>query len=825
MIHLYDYQSDLINLVRSELSSGKKHICIQSPTGSGKTVIFSHIVKEMEKRGKRALIITDRVELLFETGGTLQQFSLNPFKILAGQMVEPPMTHQVYIAMSQTLRLRIGKWNRFFKSFDVVILDECFIAGTKVDGINIEDIKRGDFVSSYNHKNGKIEKKKVLNTFKNEIKNDLLLISLSCGHIVCTQKHPIFVIDKGYVNAENLKEDDRIILHNLWTFDEKRSIQVKQLVRQEKKIFKNWIDFLLNKMQKYIFCSISFNKDEKKQSYDERGKCIENERNIEKNRTQTPSSRWKWTRIDRTAKNTFEFTWGGLVSRISYTYWRKLYASSLQNRHSKSNKENCNRSRWIFSLFNNCKKKRFEERSTISIERVQSISIYKQSNIRKSNINSKFNFVYNIEVEDNNNYFANGILVHNCHKQEFNPYFENDVFNGAIILGFSATPMRMGKQRQLAEDYEVLIEGLQVPELIKRGRLVPDKYFGIVGANVKGVKLNSFGDYQESGMYERFNRRELYAGVVENWRRNTPNTATLCFCVNIQHTINTCKAFNEAGIPAKFLVSDVAIPIMGKGESAKVKYDIKMAEYENFREAYRIYSGDRNVVLSDWKKRKYDVLINTGILTTGFNRKDIETIIVNRATTSIPLWLQMLGRGSRTYPGKTHFNILDFGNNAAELGYYNQQRQWSLYHDQSKSTGGAPPVKECGTMGQKRIADKLNNPGCGCYVFASARICPFCGYIFEQEKELKFAELVQINYSEPLPIERNYFDELEREAESRGYKFGWVLNQIIAKQGEQGLINYAKSRNYQSGWVWQTKRRYAAQIEAYEKKHLLKNIN
>lgn len=528
MISLYQYQTKLITQIRESMANGKRRILCQSPTGSGKTVIFSHIVKEMEKRGKRALIVTDRVELLFETGGTLQQFDLHPFKILAGQMVEPPMQYQVYIAMSQTLRLRIGKWKRFFDAFDVVIYDE-------------------------------------------------------------------------------------------------------------------------------------------------------------------------------------------------------------------------------------------------------------------------------------------------CHKQEFNPYFENKCFQSAYILGFSATPMRSGKQRQLAEDYEVMIEGLQVPELIKLGKLVPDRYFGNQHADMKGVRLNSFGDYQESGMFERFNRRELYAGVVENWQNLTPNTSTLVFCVNIQHTIETCKAFNDAGIPAKFLTSDVALPVMGEGEAAKVKYDAKIGEYMNYREAFRQYSGERNQIVKDWKSNKFKVLCNAGILTTGFNRKDIETIIVNRATTSIPLWLQMVGRGSRIYPGKTHFNILDFGDNAANLGYYNQQRSWALYHEQSKSSGGAPPVKECGKMGEKRKIDKHGNPGCGCYVFASSRICAFCGYVFEQDKELKFAELVQIDYSQPLPIERNLFDELEREAESRGYKFGWVLNMIIAKQGEQGLKDYAKSRNYQSGWFWQTKRRYEKQIKEYER--------
>jgi hypothetical protein len=257
--------------------------------------------------------------------------------------------------------------------------------------------------------------------------------------------------------------------------------------------------------------------------------------------------------------------------------------------------------------------------------------------------------------------------------------------------------------------------------------------------------------------------------------------------------------------------------VQGEGEAGRIRYEQKLTEYQNYKSAFSLYSGERRQVLSDWKSRKYDVLVNAGILTTGFNFKGIETIVINRATTSIPLWLQMLGRGSRTYPGKTHFNILDFGGNAKELGYYNQQRKWSLTHEESKG-GGAPPVKECGKMGEKQRNDKHGNAGCGCYVFASSRICSFCGYVFELEKELKFAELIQINYSEPISVERNLFDDLEREAESRGYKFGWVLNQIIAKQGEQGLHDYAQSRKYQSGWVWQTKRRFEKQISDYNLK-------
>jgi len=414
------------------------------------------------------------------------------------------------------------------------------------------------------------------------------------------------------------------------------------------------------------------------------------------------------------------------------------------------------------------------------------------------------------------------VVIDEAHRGEFNPFFEKNAFpQKTYILGFSATPLRTGKMRQLGDDYEVMISGLQVPELIKRKRLVRDIYYGSENApSMQGVKINTKGDYQEGQMYERFNKRELYAGVVDNWRKLTHGTVTLVFCVNINHVVETCKEFNRAGIPAKFITSPVALPQkpVNGTDAQMVKYDIKKAEYDNWYDAFQKYSGDRGAVLKAWKRNDFYVLINAGILTTGFNRKDIETIIINRATVSIPLYLQMLGRGSRTYPGKEHFNILDFGGNAAALGYYNQMREWSLFHDQRKSDGAAP-VKACGggdpISGEKGKPDKNGREGCGAYIFASAQVCPYCGYLFEHNKEIKAVDLVQIDYAQPLKMEEPEWKKLERIAESRGYKHGWVINQIIAKGGEDSLAEYAKAKQYSAGWMWRARQTYKRQLQRY----------
>jgi len=488
MIRLYPYQNTLVSRIRESMAAGHKSIVVQSPTGSGKTVIFSYIVSEMLKRGKRALIITDRIELLNETGGTLSEFGIHAAEIVAGHRREPD-TGNVFIAMSETLRRRVGKWPRFFRSFDVVIVDE-------------------------------------------------------------------------------------------------------------------------------------------------------------------------------------------------------------------------------------------------------------------------------------------------IHRQGFN--WTAGQFTG-YVLGFTATPVRSGKMRQLGADYADLILGPQVPELIRDGFLVPDRYYGVKGVDMDGVRVSSLGDYREDDMFNRYDKREIYTGAVDNWRRICQGSMTLGFGVNIIHVARLAAEFNAAGVGARFVTSDLSP---------------ESEHFEEWRELRRLYGGERGAVLAAWRRREFPVLFNAGILTTGYNVREVETILISRSTVSLPLWLQILGRGSRTYPGKQYFNVLDFGDNSSRLGYYNQMREWSLWHKQSKG-GGAPPVKEC--------------KKCKCYVFATLRECPFCGYVFPVEKTVKVAELVAVDYTAEVP-QRSPYLELERRAEERGYKHGWVITQILLREGRDGLWAYAREKGYKAGWVWATEKRYSGAL-------------
>ena len=123
------------------------------------------------------------------------------------------------------------------------------------------------------------------------------------------------------------------------------------------------------------------------------------------------------------------------------------------------------------------------------------------------------------------------------------------------------------------------------------------------------------------------------------------------------------------------------------------------------------------------------MLCNCGILTAGYDCPDIETVILYRATTSLPLFMQMVGRGSRITPTKNKFTILDFGNNIHRLGFWEDKRVWSL----EKETQRTNEKEDAGFI---KICKK-----CGAILLPSTKICPYCGAKIKKEEEEIVAEL------------------------------------------------------------------------------------
>ena len=90
----------------------------------------------------------------------------------------------------------------------------CFVKGTKVkteNGFkNIEDIKIGDKVYSYNLDNNSLELKKVLNTIKSNT-IDTYKVTIGGKTVEMSPKHQLYIIDKGWVRAYDLNVNDKLL--------------------------------------------------------------------------------------------------------------------------------------------------------------------------------------------------------------------------------------------------------------------------------------------------------------------------------------------------------------------------------------------------------------------------------------------------------------------------------------------------------------------------------------------------------------------------------------------------------------------------------------
>ena len=95
------------------------------------------------------------------------------------------------------------------------VQDECFAAGTLVDGTPIEKLKIGDQVTSFDERTGRFEKKKVSYVFKNRSPAYMVRLKVGQRVINVTPNHP-FYTKRGWVEAGELTVRDRLYATPEW---------------------------------------------------------------------------------------------------------------------------------------------------------------------------------------------------------------------------------------------------------------------------------------------------------------------------------------------------------------------------------------------------------------------------------------------------------------------------------------------------------------------------------------------------------------------------------------------------------------------------------
>lgn len=125
---LYNYQEIDIKKIFDKLDSAPSnyHLLYQLPTGGGKTVIFSEIVRQyIAKYNKKVVVLTHRIELCKQTSKMLTSFDVKN-KIINSNIKELPDQHEYscFVAMVETLKNRLKDEKLLIDNVGLVIIDE-----------------------------------------------------------------------------------------------------------------------------------------------------------------------------------------------------------------------------------------------------------------------------------------------------------------------------------------------------------------------------------------------------------------------------------------------------------------------------------------------------------------------------------------------------------------------------------------------------------------------------------------------------------------------------------------------------------------------------
>ena len=355
----------------------------------------------------------------------------------------------------------------------------------------------------------------------------------------------------------------------------------------------------------------------------------------------------------------------------------------------------------------------------------------------------------------------NLIIIDEAHKGNFREIIE--MYPDSFVIGATATPISTSKKNPLKNHYDDIALSVDIPDLVLDGFLSPEKSYKMdVVDQDQLVKNYSNGDFTEKSQAEQFAKPRVFDGLLSSWQDRAKGLKTLVFCVNIEETYHTADNFRKAGYDPAVITS-------------------------------KSTSEERAEQLQKFHSKTDGIMVNCGILTTGYDHPPIECIVMNRATMSLPLWLQCCGRGSRISPGKDQFVIIDMGGNIDRLGMWSDSRDWrDWFFNPCKPRQEQPaPVKEC--------------KKCGALMHASVRKCQYCGYEYPVEEMQKLdGELVEVN---PVPAElqgKRISDlsvpELIELQRAKRYSNGFVLR-ILRSRGQEALREFAQIKNYKPGWI------------------------
>lgn len=262
-------------------------------------------------------------------------------------------------------------------------------------------------------------------------------------------------------------------------------------------------------------------------------------------------------------------------------------------------------------------------------------------------------FVYDIEVADNHNFFANGVLVHNCHHLPCNMLSSISKWcvNAYYRVGVSATPWR-------DDGADLLIDAVcnrQYPEtritaseLILKNYLVPCTIYWVRQA--QRVPGNNYSKIYREAIITNKERNKNIVKIAYQMRK-MKDSIILILLQRIEHGEILLRMLQKYISNKSFFV-DVFTSPGGRANTVKVNEIEFLSGDDNL--------AKRTAVLNAVRNKQCKILLGTTIFDEGLDIPSADCLILAGAGKSSTRALQRIGRVLRKHPGKERAYIFDF---------------------------------------------------------------------------------------------------------------------------------------------------------------------
>lgn len=343
----------------------------------------------------------------------------------------------------------------------------------------------------------------------------------------------------------------------------------------------------------------------------------------------------------------------------------------------------------------------------------------------------------------------NLIIIDECHLSRAKSYDDVVKFYGTpFILGLSATPLRLdGKPLGVSSGgfFDAMVQTVGTAELIAEGYLSPFKYYAPSRPDLKNVHVQG-GEYNQQELAAQIDRPQIVGDAIEHWIKLAAGRSTLVFAVSVEHAEHVAQKFREIGVTAACVSGDTP-------------------------------KEERRRVMREFKAGLIMVLVNCALYIEGMDAPIIRCIVDLAPTKSLTRFLQKIGRGLRTNPGKRECIISDHAGNVFEHGLPDELHQWSLEAD--------PDAKK-----KRAAVAVMRNLQCKrCFaVFAPVLMkCPQCGL----EVVIKSREVDEVAGS---------LDEVTSEMIANKRALDARI-EVATADSREALLEVARRRGFKPTWV------------------------